>query len=161
MDIMRCRHLLGAVVATLAVAALPATAPAASKPKKPYADVLGAIEASPDGTTATLRVRYRCNAGDHLWVSVKESATGKKDWALRREGSSELAATWLQSHRNTWTCDGTKRTETFNVDAVEPGSKGALVHGRAYVQFCLTQGEGEIVIYETGFSWVHRGSATT
>jgi hypothetical protein len=51
---------------------------------------------------------------------------------------------------------GKKRTQTFSVDSLEPGSKGALVHGRAYVQFCLTEGEGNLVIYETGFRWVHR-----
>jgi hypothetical protein len=89
-------------------------------------------------------------------VSVKESADGKKDWDLRKEGSSQIAATWLQSHRNPFTCDGKKRTETFSVDSLEPGSKGALVHGRAYVQFCLTEGERNLVIYETGFRWVHR-----
>jgi hypothetical protein len=157
---MKRKHLLPVVAVALATAALPATAPAATKkPPKPYAEVLGAIEASPDGTTATMRVRYRCNSGDHLWVSAKESASGKKDWDLRKEGSSAIAAAWLQSHRNTYTCDGTKRTEIFSIDTLEPGSKGALVHGKAYIQFCLTDNQDNLLIYETGFKWVHRGTS--
>src|SRR3954454_14037546 len=105
---MKRRLMVPLMAPALTVAAVPAVAPAA-KPKKAMGDVRGQIEASADGTSATVRVTYRCYSSDHLWVSLKQSASGKKDWRLRDEGSSERAATWLQSHRNPFTCDGTKR----------------------------------------------------
>jgi hypothetical protein len=162
---MKRSHLLSVVAVLAAAVALPAGA-SASTPKAPWAKIRGPIVASADGSSATVRVSYRCNTGNHLWVSVKESGTGRKDWRLRDEGSSALAATWLYSHADPFTCDGTKRTELFQVGLAEPGSKGALVHGRAYVQFCLTQetdplAEPQIVIYKTGFRWVHRSAPTT
>ena len=89
-------------------------------------------------TTAELKVRYSCKSGSTLWISLKQSKSGKKDKRLKKEGSSKVAHTWLQSHRNTVTCDGKKHTKKFTVDKVEPGSKGRLKAGRAWWQFCIT-----------------------
>ena len=92
------------------------------------------------GDHATLRVRYTCASGNHLWVSAKQVASGKKDARLAAEGSSQIASAWWQSHRNAFTCDGKSHTDTFTIDTVEPGSKGALKKGHAWVQFCVTDG---------------------
>jgi hypothetical protein len=84
-------------------------------------------------------VRYRCRSGEVVWVSAKQTASGRKGKALKREGSSQVAATWLQSHRNPLRCDGKKHTARFRVDRREEGSKGRLVAGQAWVQFCITE----------------------
>jgi hypothetical protein len=77
--------------------------------------------------------------------------TAGKDKALKEEGSSEVAATWLQSHRNKFTCDGKSRTAKFTIDLVQDGSKGKLVEGEAWVQFCVTAGK-DLILSKTG--WV-------
>jgi hypothetical protein len=93
------------------------------------------------GATAKLKVRYTCSNGQGLWISAKQSRTGRRDARLSREGSSRTAASWLHSHRNAITCDGQQHTTSFAIDKVEPGSKGRLRRGTAYVQFCVTAGE--------------------
>ncbi len=105
------------------------------------------------GGKATLRVRYTCAAGESqgLWVSAKQVKSRKRAKALTKEGSSKISAAWYQSHRNTFTCDGTTRTQTFTIDKVEPGSKGTLRKGKAYVQFCLTQGDNDLRLSKSGF----------
>ena len=60
--------------------------------------------------------------------------------------------TWLQSHRNPFTCDGAFHTASFSIDKVEKGSKGRLKKGRAYIQFCVTQGEETLLLSKSG--WV-------
>jgi hypothetical protein len=117
-----------------------------------------------DRSTAVLKVTYRCSHGTTLWISAKQLANGKRSAVLAKEGSSKVAKTWLQSHRNPITCDGTDQTAVFTLDKVEPGSKGRLkAHGRhnagkAYIQFCVTMPpadpsqEGELVLSKSG--WV-------
>jgi hypothetical protein len=132
------------VVALALTAAWPLAASAAQEGSDPHAKAQfkGELETSPGATSGTLRVRYRCNVGDTLWISAKQTASGKKDVALEQEGSSQIAAAWWQSHRNPITCDGRSHKQTFTLDTVEPGSKGHLVDGgRAYIQFCVTNGE--------------------
>jgi hypothetical protein len=90
---------------------------------------------------ATLKVRYSCKTGSVLWISLKQAKSAKKDKALKAESSSKVAAAWLQSHRNPITCDGAKHTATFTVDKVEDGSKGKLKKGKAWLQFCVTEGD--------------------
>lgn len=101
-----------------------------------------------NGNEGRLLVRYRCKAGDGVWVSAKQTASGRRDNALMREGSSEVAATWLDSHRNAFVCDGTSRKVAFKIDKLEPGKKGALKPGKAWVQFCIVteQGEGGLIL---------------
>jgi Flp pilus assembly protein TadG len=117
-----------------------------------------------DGSTAVLKVTYQCSHGTTLWISAKQLANGKRSAKLAKEGSSKVAKTWLQSHRNPITCDGTSQTGVFTLDKVEPGSKGRLKAkgrhnpGKAYIQFCVTQApadpsqEGELVLSKSG--WV-------
>jgi hypothetical protein len=117
-----------------------------------------------DRSTAVLKVTYQCSKGSTLWISAKQLKNGKKSSVLTKEGSSQVAKTWLQSHRNPITCDGKSQTAVFTVDKVEPGSKGRLKAkgkrnaGKAYIQFCITlppstpTGEGELTLSKSG--WV-------
>jgi hypothetical protein len=151
---MRRRHLVVGAVVTLATAALPVVAVAQQSGSDPTARAhfKGKIEASEHGTQAELRVRYRCSVGDTLWISAKQTASGKKDRALEQEGSSQIAAAWLQSHRNPIICDGRRHTYEFQLDEVEPGSKGKLDEGKAWVQFCITAGGENLTLSKSG--WV-------
>ena len=74
---------------------------------------------------------------------MKQSATGAKDPDVAAEGSGfgGAAAAWWQSHRGTFTCDGKRHVAWFTVDTVEPGSRGQLQKGSAWVQFCITTGQ--------------------
>ena len=146
--------MLPAAVVALATVAVPVAASAQQSGSDPTAraSFQGEIETSANGTQGTLRVRYRCSAGDTLWISAKQTANGKPSGALKLEGSSQVAASWLQSHRNPITCDGRKHTSDFTIDELEPGSKGALVEGKAWVQFCITAGEQDLTLSKSG--WV-------
>ena len=116
-----------------------------------------------DRSTAVLKVTYKCSKGSVLWISAKQLANGKAKKSLTKEGSSQVAKTWLQSHRNPITCDGASHTQVFVLDKVEPGSKGRLKAkgkhnaGKAYIQFCVTltptdpNGEGELTLSKSGF----------
>jgi hypothetical protein len=148
---MNFRPAIAVGLTALATAAVPVAAQAqqGSDPNA-KATFVGKIASS--GDAATLKVTYKCAEGEALWVSAKQTKSGKKDKALAKEGSSEVAATWLQSHRNQFVCDGTKQTATFKIDAVEPGSKGKLKKGLAYVQFCVTKGQEDLILSKSG--WV-------
>jgi hypothetical protein len=108
---------------------------------KANATFMGSIHVS--GKKATLSVRYQCAAGENLWVSAKELASGATSKKLTKEGSSKVAAAWWESHRNQFKCDGKAHTGRFTIDRVEKGSKGKLVPGKAWVQFCVTTGTTE------------------
>lgn len=128
------------VTLAFGIAAALAAAPAANaaKPAKvvtPQANVLGNVVTQADGT-ALVRARYVCAEGQHLWVSAKQVASRRRDPILEQEGSSAASAAWLESHPMQFTCDGTKRTETFVIHANEQGF-GKLEKGMAWVQFCL------------------------
>ena len=96
------------------------------------------------GDVATVKVRYSCDVGNHIWVSAKQNASATIDPAVAAEGSGfgGVATAWWQSHRGTFTCDGERHTAVFEVDTVEPGSRGVLHSGWAWVQFCITTDEG-------------------
>lgn len=105
-----------------------------------YAKTIGSVHASKSGKKATLTVRYSCDRGDHLWVSLKQSRSGRRDNAISGEGSGgkKIAKTWLDSHRNAAICDGQRHTGRFGVDKKEPGKYGHLRRGVAWLQFCVT-----------------------
>jgi hypothetical protein len=113
-----------------------------------------------DKSTAVLKVKYQCSKGTVLWISAKQLANGKKSPKLTKEGSSQVAKTWLQSHRNPISCDGASHDTVFTLE-VEPGSKGRLKAkgkknaGKAYIQFCVTLpgegNEGELTLSKSGF----------
>jgi hypothetical protein len=127
-----------AVMAIVAVVSITAITPAGAAPAaKSQAQVLGTVVTHDDGT-ASVKARYICPEGFHLWVSAKQSEDGTPDRRLRLEGSSQFAAAWLQSHPSpaSFTCDGQWHTGTFEIDTAEQGW-GELKHGQAWVQFCL------------------------
>src|SRR3954447_24095771 len=137
--------MLAAALAVTATAALPvaanadAAAPAAAAAPPAKFRVLSDMKV--DGDTASFKARYRCNVGQGLWVSAKQMAGGRTSTALRQEGSSQAAATWWDSHRNPITCDGEYHVSQFTVDMLEPGKKGTLVRGKAWLQFCIVYGD--------------------
>jgi hypothetical protein len=147
---MRKRGWLGVAVAAGAIALAPVAALAEGSDPHGKATFLGAIHSS--GAKATLKVRYQCAEGQALWVSAKQSQSGKADKRLVKEGSSKVAAGWLESHRNHFTCNGKAHTATFSIDTVEKGSKGTLKPGRAWVQFCVTKGQEDLILSKSG--WV-------
>jgi hypothetical protein len=122
-----------AVVASLGVVVSADAAPEG----KSQAQILGTVVTHDDGT-ASVTARYICPEGFHLWVSAKQSEDGQPDQRLREEGSSQIAAAWLQSHPapSEFTCDGRWHTGTFDIDTQEQGF-GELQEGQAWVQFCL------------------------
>jgi hypothetical protein len=133
-------------VAAVAAMALVGAAPAAAKaPQQSFtfgdAAVLGPVHVR--GDVAKVHVRYSCDVGSHLWVSVKQSATGAIDPAVAQEGAGfgGAASAWWQSHRGSFTCDGKRHVAWFAVDTVEPGSRGQLQRGSGWVQFCVTTDE--------------------
>ena len=132
------------VLAAVAAAALAAPS-AASAQGLPdggigFARTIGPAHMSKGGHQAVLTVRYSCASGDHLWVSLKQSRSGRRDRAIKKEGSGagHVSATWLDSHRELAVCDGRKRTAQFYVDQLEPGKYGHLRRGVAWLQFCVT-----------------------
>jgi hypothetical protein len=140
---MRRFTTLAAIAAMALISAAPASAKGTSEESFSVGDatLLGPVHVR--GTVADVHVRYSCTFGDHIWVSVKQSANGEIDPAVSAEGSGfgGAAAVWWQSHRNSFTCDGKRHVAWFTVDTVEPGSHGQLQSGSAWVQFCITAGE--------------------
>jgi hypothetical protein len=141
------------LVAAIAVVALSASLAQAQGPKPATtATFLGKLKPAAHGRKASLTVQYSCTAGDTLWISAKQSKSGKRDKRLKAESSSEVAATWLDSHRNPITCDNAAHTASFTVDRVEKGTKGKLRKGQAWVQFCITLNEKKLTVSKSG--WV-------
>jgi hypothetical protein len=140
---MHHKRIAAAAATALAVAVTPAFAAETGAPAK-TAKPLGSVSVAKK--SATLKVRYSCKSGDTLWISLKQSKDGKKDPALKKEGSSKAAAAWWQSHRNPIKCDGKRHTKKFTLDKVEDGSKGKLRSGSAWLQFCVTKNEKTLTV---------------
>jgi hypothetical protein len=134
------RFLTLAAVATIA---LVVAAPASAQDEFTYGDaaVLGPVHVR--GDAAQVHARYSCDVGNHIWVSVKQSAAADIDPAVSAEGSGfgGAASAWWQSHRGSFTCDGKRHVAWFTVDTVEEGSRGQLQKGWGWVQFCITTDE--------------------
>jgi hypothetical protein len=137
-----------AAMATL-VLALGAIGTADAAPTKAQSAVLGNVQIDPnDASVGYVTARYICQGGDeqaHLWVSVKQTADGRPDNALKGEGSSSISDAWVQSHPVPgvdFTCDGAWHTDTFRVDTQEQGF-GTLEPGQGWIQFCLFGGDGQ------------------
>ena len=93
------RFLMVAAVATIAlVGAAPASAQDDSFTFGDAA-VLGPVHVR--GDVAQVHARYSCEVGNHIWVSVKQSAKGDIDPDVAAEGSGfgGAASAWWQSHR--------------------------------------------------------------
>jgi hypothetical protein len=133
---------LVAAAVTAAVPLAGATAASAHNHAPAFAaKVLGPVHVNRhDPSAAYVNAKYVCDAKRdaewHLWVSLKENATGTVDPALEQEGSSEVATTWLQVHPTTFRCDGRWHEQSFKLDTTEQG-KGEAIKGKGWVQFCL------------------------
>jgi hypothetical protein len=147
---MKGSHALAAAAVAVAATVAPMAALAQNADPNAKAHFIGKIQVHKK--TATLKVRYNCASGEALWVSAKQVASRKKDARLKKEGSSKTAAAWWQSHRNKFVCNGKSHTATVSIDTVEKGSKGKLKDGKAWVQFCVTQGEQTLILSKSG--WV-------
>src|SRR3954447_22799024 len=105
-------------------------APAASAQDDSFtvgdAAILGPVHVR--GNVAQVHVRYSCDVGTHIWVSAKQSADAEINPAVAAEGAGfeGVATVWWQSHRNSFVCDGKRHVDWFNVDTLEPGSRGQL-----------------------------------
>ncbi|HEV2785277.1 MAG TPA: hypothetical protein VGV67_02720 [Solirubrobacteraceae bacterium] len=137
--------------AFMTIAPLSASAGPAGKSQ---ARVIGPVVLNGDGT-ATVRARYICQESDHLWVSAKQMADTRPDPRLQEEGSSALAANWMQSHPDgsTFTCDGQWHTGSWVIETTDFGPLapdwGPLERGQAWVQFCLltATNENEFIVH--------------
>ena len=134
------------VIAAVTTTALVAAGPASAKqPTESFtfgdADVIGPVHNR--GDVAKVHARYSCDVGTHIWVSAKQNSAATVDPEVSGDGSGfgGIAAAWWQSHRGTFTCDGKRHTAWFTIDTVEPGSRGELKKGWAWVQFCVTTEE--------------------
>jgi hypothetical protein len=145
---------LAAASAALAGPASAATTGAAAKSaadqtSKTFARLVGPVVADPhDPRVGYVSAVYRCSGEGHLWVSVKQVEDRSRDSRLTEEGSSQVAASWSDSHANPVTCDGRTHLQVFTVNQDEPyftkeGPKpkperyGPLKSGWGWVQFCL------------------------
>lgn len=144
---VRKAALLGAAL-VMGAGLMAPSAGAAPKPPATRAKVVGTVKIDKtDPGVAYVLAQYRCTVKDavndpsSLWVSVKQSESGKKDPAIAAEGSggSGVAVRWSDSHRNPVVCDGKTHTSRFTVDQVEgkAGVYKTLVKGKAWVQFYL------------------------
>jgi hypothetical protein len=147
---MEIRHLIPVAALAAATAAVPVAHAQQGSDPTAKATFLGPVKTK--GKTATLRVKYQCAKGEVLWISAKQTKSGKRAESLTKEGSSKVSKAWLQSHRNKIACDGKSHTKTFKLDKVEKGSKGKLRKGTAWIQFCVTAGE-DLTLSKSG--WVH------
>ncbi len=125
------------MLAATAAAALSLAPAAGAAPAQNTAEIIGVVKAGP-GATATVRARYTCEDGFHLWVSAKQVADRSRNPILEGPESSAHSAAWIQSHPapDTFTCDGRQHVDTFAIDTAEAGF-GELRRGEAWVQFCM------------------------
>jgi hypothetical protein len=117
---------------------------------------IGVVRIDPNHPMAAyVTGRYTCPTGAeaHLFVSVKQVASGLPDSRLKEEGSSRFTSAWLETHptSDTWTCDGAWHVQTWRItdDPTDPsympwdyGFGGALIPGQVYVQFCWDDDSG-------------------
>jgi hypothetical protein len=143
---MHVKRTIAAIAAAAAVVAVPVAQAAGGGGVPAHAKFGTPLHIKSGGKKGTLKVTYRCRTGDTLWISAKQTANGARDDALKKGGSSKIAAAWLDSHRNPIKCDNKKHTKHFTVDRVEKGTKGKLVSGLAWVQFCITKNEKKLIL---------------
>jgi hypothetical protein len=150
---MKKRHAFAALITAALPLGLFATGADAAKPAENQATVISHVTIDRSNpTVGYVRARYTCQPEfNHLWVSVKQDATGTADPALTTEGSGfgHISTTWVQSHPTDLQCDGKNHVQVFQVDTTEAVPPefgggtvgyGSLIRGQGYVQFCLTGG---------------------
>jgi hypothetical protein len=149
---------IGKAATAVAIALTAALAPAApalaggdhDDRDETFAELVGVVHVL-DRHEVQIQVKYRCYDDLHVWASVKQSEDRHADHALTEEGSgyNGVAAAWSQTHDVDIDCDGDVHTERFVIDRDEYGY-GRFEHGKAYVQFCLVDGE-ELVASDMRF----------
>lgn len=153
--------LVAAVLGVVATASVALAVPTNSHGGGAMANQIGLVRIDPKNPMAAYVTGwYSCPAGasKHLFVSVKQVASGKPDNRLKEEGSSQYTSAWLETHPapDTYTCDGTRHIGTWRItdDPTDPsyglfdyGFGGPLVPGQVYVQFCMDDGN------ETAPAW--------
>lgn len=140
---MRRAIAVAALLAAMLVAANQAGARNGDSFTYGNADLLGAVHIT--GDVARVHVRYACDVGDHMWVSVKQSADRQIDPAIAEEhsGYGGVATDWWQSHANEFTCDGQLHVQWWTVGKAE-FHRGELGKGWGWVQFCITHGNQQL-----------------
>ena len=153
---MKVKRFVGLLVGVAALAVVGASVawadPTSSHSGGANANQTGVVRIDPlNPQVAYVSGRYTCPAGfAHLFVSVKQVASGLPDSALKLEGSSSISSGWLERHPgpDEFTCDGTWHTGTWRITSnpADPGYEygfGALIPGQVYVQFCW-DGPGDV-----------------
>lgn len=129
-----------AAIAILAIALFSNVGMAtAATPPSFEAQILGPVLIDHrDPSIAYVQARYICDQAPdwHLWVSIKQNASGTQDQLLDQEHSSGVATTWLQTHPTDLTCDGVWHVQRFTLDTLEQGF-GEALKGVGWFQFCL------------------------
>jgi hypothetical protein len=138
---MKLTHIAACGAALVCAVGLIGVGPASAKVPTFAAKILGPVHIDEtDPSVAHVNAKYVCDTPEdaqwHLWVSLKQNATHTQDPLLEQEGSSAVAATWLQSHPGDFTCDGAWHTQMFTIDTLEQGF-GTAGKGDGWVQFCL------------------------
>jgi hypothetical protein len=137
--LLKKQRLFIAAAALVATAPFAAIGPAAAKVPAFEAKLLGPVQIdSANPSVGHVRAQYVCDSAPdwHLWVSLKQNADATHDPALEAEGSSQVAAAWIQSHPVDFVCDGKRHVQSFTIDTLEQGF-GAGQSGTGWVQFCL------------------------
>jgi len=144
-----------AVVAVIGTASVAFATPTSSHSGGAKAVQTGVVRIDPNNPqVAYVSGRYTCPTGfAHLFVSVKQVASGRPDSALKLEGSSSISSGWLERHPapSEFTCDGSWHTGTWRItsDPSDPGYEygfGAIKPGTVYVQFCW-DGPGDVPVW--------------
>ncbi|HEY2741492.1 MAG TPA: hypothetical protein VGI69_04845 [Gaiellaceae bacterium] len=148
--------LAAALLGVIGTASVASAAPTSSHSGGANANQIGIVRIDPNNAMAAyVTGNYTCPAGAqaHLFVSVKQVATGAPDNRLKEEGSSQYTSAWLETHPapDTFTCDGTWHQGTWRItdDPLDPsyglfdyGFGGPLIPGMVYVQFCWDDDSG-------------------
>jgi hypothetical protein len=92
------------------------------------------------------------NARAHFLSPIKVVGKHAKLKVRYRCASGE--ALWVSAKQ----AKSRKKTAKLTIHKVEPGSKGKLKKGRAWVQFCVTQGEETLILSKSGWVKVKRGA---
>jgi hypothetical protein len=117
----------------LAAAAVQSAAVAQNADPHAKAQFLNPIEVA--GKKATLNVRYRCASGEALWVPAKQVSS-------RREGQAAQEGGLIQGLRGVVA----EPPQPLRVQ------RQVLRDGRAWDQFCVTQGDETLILSTSG--WV-------
>jgi hypothetical protein len=111
----------------VAAASVALAAPTSTHSGGANANQIGIVRIDPNNPMAAyVTGNYTCPAGAqaHLFVSVKQVASGKPDNRLKEEGSSQYTSAWLETHPapDTFTCDGTWHQGTWRItdDPLDP-----------------------------------------